>query len=83
MIMKAKLSIDGRDYYWEGMCLYSKTQAHNWIKIKTYESTIINVSKRKTGLLVETETELLNTDMLGTVLLRNPKHKKMEEAENP
>ena len=83
MIMKAKLSIDGRDYYWEGMRLYSKTQAHNWIKIKTYESTIINVSKRKTGLLVETETELLNTDMLGTVLLRNPKHKKMEEAENP
>jgi len=74
--MKKELSINGQDYSWQGADLYSKSSTQpKWNKLKSYDSNIVSISSSNIGLQIETENEIMETDILGTVRVKIPKQK--------
>lgn len=66
-MMKTEVSINGQDYSWKGADLYSKSSTQPiWKKLKTYDSNIISISPSNNGLQIETENEIMQTDVMGT-----------------
>ena len=78
-MMKTEVSINGQDYSWKGADLYSKSSTQPiWKKLKTYDSNIISISPSNNGLQIETENEIMQTDVMGTtrmIISRKQKRK--------